>query len=96
MKYEFKSTGNKETDNIIKQFDEQIKKEYKSADGDKKKCPSYWRKLLFLKTLDLNISDWSKIRSGDYWSTRDSLKGIEQSRFIYERVSDYLDQLHTT
>ena len=90
MKYEFQSTGNKEIDRSIKQFDKQIKKEYKSAGGDKKKCPSYWHKLLFLKTLDLNISDWRKIRSGDYWLITDSLQEIEQSKFIYERVCDYL------
>jgi len=90
MKSEFKSTGNKEIDRSIKIFDKQIKKEYKSAGKDKEKCPSYWHKLLFLKTLDLNINDWRKIRSGDYWLIRDSLRGIEQSKFIYERVCDYL------
>lgn len=90
MKYEFKSTGDKKIDGIIKQFDKQIKSEYKTAGGDKEKCPSYWHKLLFIKTLHLDINDWRKIRVGDYWARRDSLQGIEQSKFIYNRVIDYL------
>lgn len=90
MKYEFKSTGDKEIDRIIKQFDKQIKKEYKYAGGDKEKCPSYWHKLLFLKTINLDLNDWRKIREGDYWEIRDSLQGIKQSKFIYNRVVDYL------
>ncbi len=90
MKYEFKSTGDKKIDGIIKQFDKQIKLEYKSAGGDKEKCPSYWHKLIFIKTLCLDVKDWCKIRVGDYWETRDSLQGIEQSKFIYKRVTDYL------
>ena len=32
MKYEFKSTGDKKIDSIVKQFDKQIKKEYKNAE----------------------------------------------------------------
>ena len=95
MKYEFKSTGNKNVDSIIKQFDKQIKIEYKSAGGDKKKCPSYWDKLIFLKTLNLDINDWRKIRSGDFWLIRDSLQGIKQSQFIHERIVDYLSKPHT-
>lgn len=94
MKYEFKSTGNKQIDEIIIQFDKQIKKEYKKSEGDKEKCPSYWSKLIFLKTLDLDIDDWNKIRSGDYWVIRDSLRGIEQSKFTHERIIDYLKELH--
>jgi len=82
--------NDKKIDVIIKQLDRQIKKEYKSAGGNKENCPSYWHKLLFLKTLDLNINDWRKIRSGDYWLIRDSKKGIERSKFIYERVCSYL------
>ena len=90
MKYKFKSTGYNQIDKAIIQFDKQIKKEYKNAGGDKQKCPSYWHKLLFLKTMNLDLNDWRKIRVGDYWSIRDSLQGIEQSKFIYNRVIDYL------
>jgi len=90
MKYKFKSTGDVLADKVIIKFDEQIKKEYKSAGGDKEKCQSYWHKLLFLKTMNLDLNDWRKIRAGDYWSKRDSLRGIEQSRFIYNRILDYL------
>lgn len=79
----------KKIDSIIKQFDKQIKKEYEAA-GDKEECPSYWHKLLFLKTMNLDLNDWRKIRVSDYWSIRDSLEGIEQSKFIYKRVADYL------
>ena len=90
MKYKFKSTGDNQIDKAIAQFDEQIKKEYRSAGGDKKKCPSYWHKLLFLTTMDLDLNDWRKIRVGDYWARRDLLEGIDQSEFIYNRVIDYL------
>lgn len=90
MKYKFKGTDDKKIDEIINQFDKQIKLEYKSAGGDKERCPSYWYKLLFLKTLYLDINDWRKIRVGDYWEIRNSLQGIEQSKFIYKRVTDYL------
>jgi hypothetical protein len=85
MKYKLKSI-----DDIIEEFDEQIKSEYKFAVGDKEKCPSYWHKLLFIKTLYLDTNDWRKIRVGDYWEIIDSLQGIERSKFIYKRVSDYL------
>ena len=90
MRYEFKSTGSKEIDKVIKQFDAQIKTEYKLTGGKKEHCPSYWHKLLFLKTLDLNTNDWNNIRSDDYWVNYDSLEGIQKTRFIYKRVSDYL------
>jgi len=40
--------------------------------------------------MNLDLNDWRKIRAGDYWSKRDSLRGIEQSRFIYNRILDYL------
>ena len=74
---------------IIKKFDEQIKKEYRNANGDKKKCPSYWGKLIFLETMNFNINDWNKIRVGEYFKTRDSLYGIDRSKFIYEKVMNY-------
>ena len=90
MKYEFKSTGNKEVDKVIKEFDKQIKKEYKSANGKKENCISFWGKRIFLKTLNLDINDWRKIRSGNYYITIASLEGIEKSKFIYNRVIDYL------
>ena len=94
-RYEFKSTGNKQVDRIIKQYDKQIKKEYKAAGGDRNKCISYWRKLCFLKTLDLNTNDWRKIRSGDYWLVRDSLDNIEGIKFTIKRVVDYLKDTPT-
>jgi hypothetical protein len=90
MKYEFKSTGDKKIDSIVKQFDKQIKKEYKNAGGDKERCPSYWHKLLFLKTMNLDLTDWMKIRTGDYWEKRDLLQGVEQIKFVYKKVTDYL------
>lgn len=90
MKYEFKSTGDKKIDSIVKQFDKQIKKEYKNVGGDKERCPSYWHKLLFLKTMNLDLTDWMKIRTGDYWEKRDLLQGVEQSKFVYKKVTDYL------
>ena len=90
MKYEYQKHYNSAINDIINKFDEQIKKEYTYANGDKEKCISYWHKQLFLKTLDFDLNDWKKIRSGDYWEKRDSKQGIEQLKFIYERVTQYL------
>ena len=57
MRYIFKETGNVEVDKLVKRFDKQIKDEYLLNDGNKFLCPSYWSKLLFLKTMDLDIND---------------------------------------
>jgi len=88
--YEFKSTMDEKVDELVKQFDNQIKKEYKTARGNKHNCPSYWHKLIFLKSINLSINDWREIRTGDYYLVRDSLSGIEQSKFIHGRIIDYL------
>ena len=89
-KYEFKSTGNEEIDKVILQLDKKIKAEYKYYKKSEK-CPSYLRKQLFLKTEKLSLNDWRIIRGGDYWEIRDSLQGFEQTKFIYNRVSKYLN-----
>jgi hypothetical protein len=75
----------------IKQFDWQIKKEYKKAKGDKEKCPSYWKKLIFVASLDLSVSDWSCIRSGDYWEIADKMTDIERDEFTFSRIKYYLE-----
>jgi hypothetical protein len=90
MKYQFEESVNDVIDQRIRQFNRQIKEEYKLADGKKEYCPSYWNKLLFIKTVNLNINDWNIIRSGDYWDIRDSLHGIDQTKFILKRVKNYL------
>ena len=89
MKYNFISSGDKEVDKVLKIFDRQIKQEYKKADGKKENCPSYWNKLLFLKTFDLEFCDWVEIRTDKYWTIRDSLCEIEQTKFILEKVEYY-------
>ena len=91
MKYKFKTTGNKQIDKIILQFDKQIQEEYKLNNGVKERCPSYWYKLIFLETINLDINDWRKIRSGDYWKIHDSVEGIQRSKFILRRIRKYLE-----
>tara|TARA_R110000868_G_scaffold184980_3_gene426729 strand:+ start:1238 stop:1522 length:285 start_codon:yes stop_codon:yes gene_type:complete len=89
MRYEFNPSGNKIIDDLLKKFDNQIRIEYKQFNGNKDDCPSYIHKCIFLETLDFNINDWRKIREGNYWEIRDNLDGINQSKFILERVRDY-------
>jgi len=80
-------------DELIIKFDRQINQERKSLNLNKEECPSYWHKLVFLKTLNLDLDDWRNIRKNDYYIVRDSLKGIEKTKFILYRVSDYLRSL---
>jgi hypothetical protein len=87
---------NKKIQFLVNQFDLQIKMEYKSANGKKENCPSYWHKNLFLKSLNLNTNDWKIIRSGDYWDIRDLLRDIDQIKFTYDRVLSYLGESNTT
>lgn len=90
MTYKFEESNNEKIDQRIEQFNIQIKQEYKLFNGNKELCPSYWNKILFIKTVNLNINDWNAIRSGDYFVIRDSLQGINQTKFILKRVSNYL------
>ena len=89
MNYNFKLSRNKEIDKLIRKFDKQIKNEYLEYSGDKDKCPSYWHKLLFINTLDFTIDDWKKLRTKEYYYIRDRLEGIEQNKFILQRVRMY-------
>lgn len=91
MQYNLKTKRNREIDFAIIQFDKQIKEECRYAEGDVEKCPSYWQKLIFLKSMNMDLSDWRKMRVGDYWSKRDSLRGLERYKFIYSRLIDYLE-----
>lgn len=76
---------------IIERFDEQIKKEYKAAKGDKDRCPSYWQKLIFIKSKSFSIADWREVRGGDYWIIRDSKTEIDRDKFILSRIKEYLN-----
>lgn len=80
----------KEVNKILEVFDRQIKAEYKFAEGDKEKCPSYWAKAIFLKTLHFTINDWKKVREGDYYNVIKPKRGIERSKFVYSRVCSYI------
>ena len=40
--------------------------------------------------MNLDLTDWMKIRTGDYWGKRDLLQGVEQIKFVYKKVTDYL------
>ena len=73
----------------IKQFDWQIKKECRKFKVIEEDCPSYWKKLIFIASLDLSVSDWSCIRSGDYWEIADKMTGIERDEFTLNRIEYY-------
>jgi hypothetical protein len=73
---------------IIKKFDKDIwwqKKSYLREDN----CPSYWRKQIFMQSVDLDISDWKIIRVGDYYQKRDNYEGIKRDKFILKKILEY-------
>lgn len=88
-KYEFKPTGNKVIDKIITNFDKQIRREYRKAEGVKEQCESYWGKLLFLETLNIQPHEWKTIRGGDYWKKISVLQYAERMQFMYNAVMQY-------
>ena len=88
---------------ILEQYNKQIKKEiniYKK----KELCLSYWNKLLFIESINLNIKDWQIIRTNNYWSIRDnffvkdlkdetSIKNeILRIKFILNNINNYNNQ----
>jgi hypothetical protein len=83
--------------NVIKQFDKQIKEEAKQKNSagkvlciiSEKQRPSYWKKLLFINSIDLDISDWKKIRDNEYWENMNSLTGIEKDKYKLEKILNY-------
>ena len=94
MKYQFNESGNNNIDYVVKKFDNQIKKEYKSSYGNKYTCESYWSKSLFIESLELTIDDWRKIRTEEYWLLKETLKGIALKKFKINRIKQYkLSQL---
>tara|TARA_R110002050_G_C8679988_1_gene492870 strand:+ start:220 stop:492 length:273 start_codon:yes stop_codon:yes gene_type:complete len=76
-------------EDIIKRFDYKIMKEIKYMRREEC-CNSYWEKQLFIETLNLTIEDWAEIRAGDYFSLKDSLSTIDQNKFTYKKVMDYV------
>ena len=93
---------------IIQQFDRQIKTELKYNSNDKKKCPSYWRKLLFLETKEFNRYNWKIIQTDEYLSKKDYYQRmvnntddfftkneylIKKYLFMYESVLDHKKRL---
>lgn len=89
MKYNFQSSGNEITDKVIKEFDKQIKVEYKAANGNINLCPSYWYKLLFLETKDLDFYEWREIRTDEYWEIKKSLGDIDNIKYTLQCVINY-------
>jgi hypothetical protein len=89
MKYQFQSTGNEIADKVIKEFDKQIRIEYKAAKGNKDLCPSYWYKLLFLDTKDLDIFEWREIRTEEYWENKKNLNEIDGIKYTLKCVINY-------
>ena len=80
---------NRQIEKQLKKFDKQIRNEYSNANGDKYKCQSYWAKMIFLESIELDIYDWRKIRSGNYLRIKDSLTGISKKKFTLKRIQAY-------
>tara|TARA_R100001463_G_scaffold50859_1_gene101321 strand:- start:253 stop:579 length:327 start_codon:yes stop_codon:yes gene_type:complete len=93
---------------IIQQFDSQIKTELKYNSNDKKKCPSYWAKLIFLETKEFNRYNWKIIQTDEYLSKKDYYQRIikdlddffkrqeiltEQYKFMYDSVIEHKKRL---
>ena len=38
----------------------------------------------------MSIEDWKKLRVGDYYKKRDTLRGVAQFEFVVKRVQNYL------
>ena len=85
---------------ILEQYNKQIKKEiniYKK----KELCLSYWNKLLFIESKNLDINDWRKIRKDKYWLIRDNffVKDLKDEssikneiltiKFILKNINNY-------
>lgn len=75
-------------EDVVCAFNRRIRMEQKDY-SDLENRPSYWRKKIFVNSFDLKISDWKGVRRGDYYDKRDSLKGIERDKFIYNRIIEY-------
>lgn len=76
------STGNKEVDRVLYQFDRQCQR-----------CPAdKFKRELFILTFNFTIKDWREVRKGDYWEKRDSLQGVAMDRFKLSRVREYLNK----
>jgi len=74
---------------VIKIFDQQIKREYKLNNGKKENCISYWNKILFLKSLELDLEDWRNIRGFEYWEEKKRLNGIESIKYTIGKIDKY-------
>jgi hypothetical protein len=89
MRYNYIDTYDETVNQIIRQFDKQIKIEYKQFKGKKEDCPSYWHKLIFIETLDLETYEWKSIRGKDYFKTKSELNGVDIEKFILQKIKDY-------
>jgi hypothetical protein len=85
---------------MIEQFNKQIRQELKKY-KKQELCLSYWNKMLFIESENLNINDWRKIRTDKYWLIRDdfsvkdtkdesSIKNeILRIKFILKNINNY-------
>jgi hypothetical protein len=89
MKYNYKPTVDEDVNRLIFIFDNQIKREYVTHNGNKFQCPSYWHKLIFLESLDMEIMDWRKLRNDEYYKMKDSLTGISKLAFVLEKIQEF-------
>lgn len=47
-------------------------------------------KQLYNKTANFSLSDWAKVRKGDFWKISDALNEFGQKRFLLKRVNQFL------
>lgn len=85
---------------MIEQFNKQIRQELKKY-KKQELCLSYWNKMLFIESENLDINDWRKIRTDKYWLIRDdfnvkdtkdesSIKNeILRIKFILKNINNY-------
>ena len=79
---------------IISTFNKQIKSELKEY-GQLKECPSYWHKKAFLISEGLDIDDWSKIQTEEYFNKKMNLKwDIKKIQFTIKSIMDYKENYY--
>jgi len=75
---------------INEMFDRQTDK-YKKGDNRREYCLNKLSKEILNLTIDFDIRDWKKIRSGDYWKENDSLSGVEKKLHTLKYIKKYIN-----
>jgi len=76
-------------DDVIKEFDSIIKKQYPKAKGIAYNCSAYIDKLLFIQSMELTIDDWREIRGDDYWEKTIDFSSIHHKKSLLNKILIY-------